>query len=33
MEYFDFFKRLYGHVKEDYRALAVLRDKYEARKG
>jgi xylulokinase len=25
MEYFDLFKRIYEHVKEDYRALARLR--------
>jgi xylulokinase len=27
MEYFDFYKQLYGHVKEDFRTLAELRDR------
>jgi xylulokinase len=27
MEYFALYKRLYEHVKEDYRALAALRDR------
>ncbi|MBM4028585.1 MAG: carbohydrate kinase [Planctomycetes bacterium] len=30
MEYFDLYKRLYEHVKGDYRALAALREKYHA---
>ena len=28
MEYFDFYKQLYHHVKDDYRALAVLRERH-----
>jgi xylulokinase len=30
-EYFDLYKNLYKHVKEDYRTLAALRDKHYAR--
>ncbi len=30
MEYFDLYKQLYDHVKEDYRALAALRQKHHA---
>jgi xylulokinase len=28
MEYFDLYKRLYEHVRDDYRALAALREKH-----
>ncbi len=28
MEYFDLYKKLYDHVKSDYRELAILRDKH-----
>ncbi len=31
MEYFDLYKRLYDHIRGDYRTLAVLRDKYHCR--
>jgi hypothetical protein len=27
MEYFGLFKRIYEHVKDDYKALAELRDR------
>ncbi len=30
MEYFDLYKQLYDHVKDDYRALAALRQKHHA---
>jgi hypothetical protein len=28
MDYFELYKQLYGHVKSDFRDLAVLREKY-----
>lgn len=28
MEYFDLYKKIYGHIKDDYRKVALLRDKY-----
>jgi hypothetical protein len=31
MEYFDLYKRLYEHVRDDYRALAALREKHHTR--